>query len=657
MTDERDAADTSAALRKWLEALDDDHLSFEELSRYTDGLSSDEERSAIALHLEDCRMCSEEAADLSMEAARMSVGPQTNGAEDANVIEAAQRRRAENTRPAFWRRRAFLSVAASLVIAVALAVAIRTIRHTPPNPVRLPVQVASGGTRSMAILPLRNVSGKTAEDFMSVGIADALTTRMKEHRSLSMRSMPSILRVQRESPDLRTTAKKLQVDVVLEGQYLAVKDQMHVTLQLTEARSGHVMWAESVEGRRDDLLDLVDRLTVRTELRLDGRPTFERAGAGSEPRSANAQAYESYMRARSLSGSLVKANYAEQIRELRRATELDPRFAAAHADLAIALELDGMVRGLAPDDDVLNESERHARLAIELDPHLADAHLALGRALSTRRDHFPEAMREFVTAIELQPTNTHALQILTSYFVANGDLVRARCLSDRIMRLDPVSNEVRMRGYWSIEATDSSEALRQAELAFAAPDTELAAHDIRGLAFILQGNLHEADREADAALHVLPDHYAGESLKAMVAAARGDRAGTESWLAKFEGDSKRNHYSAFRVALCYAKLGDREAALDWIENATNLGHQGWYSLTMHPWLAPLRSDPRFQECVRRIKRSLDDARPDVLRAYALVCPQADPRPGNAVAANRPVQPAPLDAIRQNARAGDPKRHS
>jgi tetratricopeptide (TPR) repeat protein len=236
-------------------------------------------------------------------------------------------------------------------------------------------------------------------------------------------------------------------------------------------------------------------------------------------------------------------------------------------------------------------------------------------------------MQQIAAAIALDPTDTRALVVVSSYFAASGDLKKARCVGDRILSVDPLSDDARIRGYWYIEATDAKEALRQSEYALAAPETVLAGHDIRGLAFILEDNFEAADREADAALALSPRHYIGKSLKAMVAAGRGHRTEAEAWLATFEDDAKRNHFSAMRVALCRARLGDRDAALTWIERAETLGHKRWYSLTRHPWLEPLRAEPRFEACLRRIKNDLDAARPEAMQAYSLACvPPREPFP-------------------------------
>jgi hypothetical protein len=105
----------------------------------------------------------------------------------------------------------------------------------------------------------------------------------------------------------------------------------------------------------------------------------------------------------------------------------------------------------------------------------------------------------------------------------------------------------------------------------------------------------------------------------MVAAGRGRRADAESWLQKFDGVARTNHFGAVRVALCRARLGDKAAALDWLERASLLGHHRWNSLMKHPWLAPLRTEARFVETVGEIKRNLDSVRPDVLGVYPSMC--------------------------------------
>jgi tetratricopeptide (TPR) repeat protein len=393
---------------------------------------------------------------------------------------------------------------------------------------------------------------------------------------------------------------------------------VRVTLQLTDSRTGFSVWSDTIDGRRDNLLKLIDDVSSRTEAGLNERIGVQPSQApSSQARSANPKAYEEYLRARSLNGSFEPKRYAEQIAALKRAIAIDPQFAAAYADLATTLSL-GSARSLAAPEDVAR-AEWYARQAVRIDPNLAQAHLALGRVFVRDPERFRESVREVLAALRLESTDTQALHSVVTYFVSTGELQKAQCVGDRLVQLDPMSNEALTRGYWNINAVDPEGAMKNAQYALASPETALAGRDLRGMAFLLQGNLGEADREADAALKLVPRHYLGKSLKAMIAAARGDRNTALARVKSFEDDANRNHWAALRVSMVYAKLGYNAEALVWLRRAATGGNHSWYALVKHPWLEPLHNTPEYQEIVAKIKADLDDVRDDVVGVYQLIC--------------------------------------
>jgi serine/threonine protein kinase len=478
---------------------------------------------------------------------------------------------------------------------------------------------ASGPVKSIAVLPLDNLAGNQKDDFLSVSLADALVTKMQAIPSLQVRPTSAVVQYHNKKVDASTAGKQLQVDGVLEGHFLAAGDLVRVNLQLTDARSGYSIWADSVNGKRTNLLQLIDDVSNRTVSALNEKIGAQNSpNQSSQPRSSNPKAYEEYLRARALNGSLLPADINQQIAALKHAIELDPTFAAAYADLSIALSL-GTARGLVNDPNALSKSEWYARQAVRLDANLAQAHLALGRIFVRSPDRFREATRENLAAVRLNPSDSQSLWTIASYFVSIGDTEKAQCISDRLVRLDPQSNESKTRGYWYVNAIDPEGALRSADIALASKDTELAGHDIRGIANILTGNVDAAQHDADAASALSPKHYIGKSLHAMIAAARGDRAACEGFIKSFEDEANRNHWAAIRIAMCYAKLGDREQALKWINRAVELGHHSWYELVKHPWFQGLQGDPEFQTVLTKIKTDLDDVRDDVVGVYQLLC--------------------------------------
>ena len=149
----------------------------------------------------------------------------------------------------------------------------------------------------------------------------------------------------------------------------------------------------------------------------------------------------------------MPAEHQAEEAALRRAIALDPNFAAAYADLAIAMSL-GQARGLDTGADVTERAEWYARQAVRLDPNLAAAHLALGRVFVRLPDRFREAVRENLAALRLNPNDTTALNNVANYYVSVGDTQRVRCVGDRLISLDPNSNEAKIRGYWYVNAVD-----------------------------------------------------------------------------------------------------------------------------------------------------------------------------------------------------------
>jgi eukaryotic-like serine/threonine-protein kinase len=512
-----------------------------------------------------------------------------------------------------WMRAAITLAAALIVVAAIYLVR----RDGTPNGSGAPAETPPP-MKSMAVLPLRNIANNSRDDFLSVGLADALVTKLQQIPSLQVRPTSAVLEFQGEKVDTKKATEKLQVDGVLEGHFLAAGDLVRVTLQLTDSRTGFSIWSDTVDGRRDDLLKLIDDVSTRTLSGLNQRIGVQQPQlARSEARSSNPKAYEEYLKARALGGSFDSDDFAEQIAALKRAVALDPSFAAAYADLATTLSL-GAARSLTSPAD-LERAEWYARQAVRLDPNLAEAHLALGRVFVRDPGRFRESVREVLAALRLEATDPQALNSMVTYFVSTGDMQKAQCIGDRIVQIDPMSNEAKIRGYWYVNGVDPEGALQNAKWALESKDTVLGGHDIRGNAFLMTGDLAAAEKEASAALKVSPNHYLGKSLKAMIAAARGDRAASEAAIRTFAGDSERTHWAAFRVALCYAKLGDNAQAVAWLQRAATLGNHSWYAMIKHPWLQPLQSDPEFQKIVGAMKADLDDVRDDVIGVHQLLC--------------------------------------
>lgn len=484
----------------------------------------------------------------------------------------------------------------------------------------------AGPIRSIAVLPFLNLSGSGDDAFLSVGMADTLVTRLQQIQSLHVRPTSAVLEFQNSSFDTKEAGVRLKVDGVLEGRFLTSGQTVRVNMQLTDSRTGYGIWAESIDGNRRDLLSLMDRVSTKAVEALNRQADVASGPAAnaSEARTANSEAFELYLRARASSGAYDQATYDKQVEILREAVALDPKFAAAYAELAIVVAL-GQVRGLSDGKVDGRTGEWFARQAVRLDPNLPEAHLALGRTLVRTPNRFRESVRENLAALRLNPNEQQALYTIVTYFISTGELSRAECLGDRFVRANPTSNDARTRGYWYINAVDPERAQELASEALSSNETQLAGFDMLALSALARGDITAAEAAQKRAAAIAPKHYVPKSLLAMIAAARNDRRGVERAVASMSEEIERNHFAALRVALSYAKLGDVLLATKWIQKTATLGNHSWYFMVRHPWLQPLQSDPEFQKVIVTLKQELDDVHDDVIGIYDQLCDRRDAR--------------------------------
>lgn len=557
---------------------DEGHPSLEhDLFPYADGTLRGERRAAVEEHLTWCRICREDVAD---------------------AIRARRSMRRRQAPPRQW----WLAAAAVLAVAIVASLIRTRMQRVTPEETTL------NRIRSVAVLPLKNISAGGQDDFLTVALADALTTELHDVPALQVRPMSAVL--------ASSNVAGLAVDSVIEGRFAVSGNLVRITLWLVDSRSGQSLWSSTISGPRDNLFDVVQSISSQTLVGLNEKLGVQRSGHASTPRSNSPAAFEEYLKARAVNQSLVPAKHAEEVAHLERAIALDPQFAAAYADLSIAISL-GHLRGLNDELTAAASAERYARDAVRLDPNLAASHLALGRALLST--NFREALREFVASLRLNPKDPQTAGIMTSYFVATGDAKQAACAMAHVEAIDPHSQEWITRGYWYLHLLQADAAIRAANDPLATKSHELAGCDIAGHAYILEGKLDEAVKYAERARRLMPSNYIGLDLEASIAAARGDRETALRTLQTFVPEAMHNRWAAMSQAFVHAKLGDRDEAIFWTRRTGALGIGAWYELRNHPWTQPLQNDPEFAATLREMRQGLDSVRPEMLSVYESIC--------------------------------------
>lgn len=447
--------------------------------------------------------------------------------------------------------------------------------------------------RSVAILPLSNIGGDSAQEYLADGMTDELSTALGKMRGLRVasRSLSGRYRGQRDV-DVREVARALDVTHVLQGSVRRVGDKLRVNAVLTRAADGTEVWSESYDRRTDDVFAVQDDITrgVASALELSGR------GAGSVVHGTkDPEAYDLYLRAQFLLRR--RGPGVRQAAELfERAIARDDSFARAHAGLAAALELFPYFAG-TPATEVQERATMAARRALQLDSTLAEAHTALGLAYMHSYD-WTRAYESMKRAVELDPTDASAHHQFGRLLLYTAQTDSGLAEFRRAKAIDPYSS---LYSAWiALSLTllrDHRGALAELTRALEIDSLNPVALQFATRIFLLN-NMTDAARRAAARL---PADMPWMGIAAQLYGRIGERARAMRMIRSMESLAPRPWFVETSIAYAALGIGDTARALTALERATDT-REIWPSF----WVLsdsqydPVRASPRFAELERRV---------------------------------------------------------
>ena len=273
--------------------------------------------------------------------------------------------------------------------------------------------------RSIAVLPLKNLSGNPSDDYFADGMTDELITNLAKISALRVTSYTSVSKYKATALPLAQIARELQVDAVVEGSVVRFGDEIRITAQLIYAPRDQHLWAEEYQRHVRDVLSLQREVAIdiASQVRVTLTPNEQSrlANAGVvEP-----AAYESYLRGRSYWNQRSEVGLHKAIEQFSKAIEIDPGYASAYSGMADCYTTLGYLSYLDP-LDAFPRARDAATKAIDLDPNLAEAHASLAYYNLYHAWNWAEAEREFKRAIELNPNYAVAHDWYSYYLVAMG---------------------------------------------------------------------------------------------------------------------------------------------------------------------------------------------------------------------------------------------
>src|SRR5580692_7805988 len=454
--------------------------------------------------------------------------------------------------------------------------------------------------RSLAVLPLDNLSGDVSQDYFSDGMTDELITELGQISELRVISRTSAMAYKGSHESLPRIARDLNVDAVLEGAVLRSGNQVRITAQLILAATDKHLWAKSYEGDLQDTLMLQKQVarSIAGEIRIELTP--QEQAALQHLQQVNPEAHEDYLKGRYFWNKRTPGGLKDAINYFSQAIEKDPQYAPAYAGLADSYALAGDWQyGVITPKEAYPKAKAAATKAIELDSALGEAHISLAWCLDGFDWDWKSAGNEFKRGIELSPSYATGHHWYGWHLATLGRHSEAIAELEKAESLDPLSLIIGADlAEELLIAHRYDEAIRQSRKTLNLDPSFALTHYVLGNVFVQEHMYKEGIAELKEAINASPGSTAFTANLAYAYAVSGQRDEAVSIL----NDLKNRQHGAFsnapEIALVYVGLQDKDQAMAWLEKAYEERFNP--GVLMRPCFDSLRSDARFQNMLRRI---------------------------------------------------------
>jgi TolB-like protein/DNA-binding winged helix-turn-helix (wHTH) protein/Flp pilus assembly protein TadD len=454
--------------------------------------------------------------------------------------------------------------------------------------------------RSLAVLPLESLSNDASQDYFADGMTDELISDLGQISALRVISRTSVMGYKHARKPLPQIARELNVDAVVEGTVLRSGDQVRITAQLIEASTDKHLWSQSYKGELRDTLALQSKVAgaIADQIRINVNP--QEQAALKSVKVVNPRAYESFLKGRYFWNKRTADGLRVALAYFNQVIDEDPKYAQSYSGLAdtYALLGDWQYAVMTP-KGALPKAKAAAIKALELDSALGEAHNSLAFCLDGFDWDFESAGKEFRRAIELNPGYATAHHWYAWHLSLLGRNDEAVVEMRKAESLDPLSIIINADLAELLVLSHSyDEAIRQSRKTIEMDPNFALAHNQLGQAY-LQKQMHgEAIAELQKAVQLSEGSPTCMANLARAYAASGKRSEAAKLLSDLKRRSNPGYSHASEIAVIYAALGDKDQAMTWLEK----GYEQRFNpgVLLRPGFDPLRSDPRFQDLVRRI---------------------------------------------------------
>ena len=461
-----------------------------------------------------------------------------------------------------------------------------------------PNVVASGPLRSIAVLPLKNLSGDPAEDYFADGVTDSLITDLAHIHSLRVLSFQSVQRYKGDRiKKLPQIGQELNVDGLIEGSVQKQGDTVMINAQLVEASTDRHIWAERYTEKARDMLDAQNEIVraITDAIQAELTPTEKTRLSKARPIDPEAQSH--YFLGRFYFSKGTEEGLRKGITEFEQAIAKEPNFASAYAGVADCYS--NLSSQYMPPRQAMPEAEKAARKALEIDPELAEAHAALGYLNLFYHWNRAEGERELLKALELQPSYSTAYLNYGLSLLSEARFDESLVQLRKAQELEPTSAVISWQIEWALFlAGRYEETITQCQHTLSLEPNMPGSYSDMGLSYLYLG---QKDKALPALKRATEIDYMSGTVTSYVygLAASGEKEEAELVLDHFLEQSKGKYVCAYEVASAYEGLNERAKALEWIQRGYNEKCDCLVWGTTEPWMGEFRRDPRYQAVLVR----------------------------------------------------------